>query len=426
MSFTIDGATKIMFCCNEAVGLGHVRRTLAVGQYLRRHTPLVSQLILTGSPIVQSFSLPPGCDYIKLPSVAKRGRQDFEPLALSVPFQHVREMRRDMILDAARNFRPDVVLVDHLAAGIAGELVPTLRYLKTHAPETRLVLGLRDIVDEGSRVQREWNRTGIYELLENYYDLILVYGDPELYDVVAEYRIPQRTAAKLRYVGYLRREPGIRTAEHVRARLNMHTDRLVVVTAGGGADGGDLLRTMLQALRSRPQPIPFDCLLVAGPLMPDEDRAELRALVDERSGTQVLDFTPELTSYLGAADVVVAMSGYNTVCELLSLQRPAILVPRIAPSKEQLIRSEILSRRGAVRMIHPLALTARRLMDEVTDLLAHPTNAAPSVALDGLQSAANELTALLPVPRERDSTAYAPAATSPLRAATRSARSESL
>jgi predicted glycosyltransferase len=405
MSSTSHDAARVMFCCNEAVGLGHVRRTLTVGQYLRMHTSLNTQLIVTGSPVAQNFPLPPGCDYVKLPSVAKRAPHEFESLSLPVPFHQILEMRRDMILSAARYFRPDLLIVDHLAAGIEGEIVPTLRYLKEHAPRTRLVLGLRDIVDEASRVRRTWRSTRIYELLEELYDLILVYGDPEVYDVVQEYAIPSRAAAKMRYVGYLRREPGARSSEQVRAELRMQTDRLVVVTAGGGADGYGLFRAALEALRLRSRPADFDCLLVTGPLLSAAEREHLADLAGECPGVHVVSFTPDMTSYIGAADVVVAMSGYNTVCEILSFERPAILVPRVSPSQEQLIRAEALSRRRPFRMIHPDELTPRRLLAELTCLLEHAHGDQGGVAMEGLPAIAAELMAILP-----RSNGYAPGA----------------
>ena len=36
---------------------------------------------------------------------------------------------------------------------------------------------------------------------------------------------------------------------------------------------------------------------------------------------------------------VVAMAGYNTFCEILSLDKRAILVPRTKPREEQLLRA---------------------------------------------------------------------------------------
>ncbi len=89
------------------------------------------------------------------------------------------------------------------------------------------------------------------------------------------------------------------------------------------------------------------------------------------------------------------MGGYNTVCELLSLERPSLIVPRVTPRKEQLIRTEALAACGLVRMLHPDDLSPSRLMAAVTDLLDHPPVANAAVAMGGVPAVAAELTTLL-------------------------------
>ena len=48
---------------------------------------------------------------------------------------------------------------------------------------------------------------------------------------------------------------------------------------------------------------------------------------------------------------VVAMGGYNTFCEILSYDRPALIVPRTAPRMEQFIRAARAEELGLVRML---------------------------------------------------------------------------
>jgi predicted glycosyltransferase len=391
-------AAKVMFYCHDTYGLGHLRRTLTLAADLRARVPSMTQLIVTGSPVAAHFPYPGGTDYIKLPSVVKTGAGQYEARSIATPFGGVRDMRSEILLSAARHFRPDVLIVDHAPAGLKGEAVATLRYLKESSPRTRLVVGLRDVIDEAPRVRRAWAEEGVYEFLDDVYDLILVYGHRHLYDPVAEYGFSPCAAAKTRFVGYLGREPGSRSPAEVRAGLPLRTDRLVVVTAGGGGDGQELFRAVLAGQRCRSAPLDYDCLLVGGPLMADGDRARLTELANGGTGIHFLDSTEEMTSYLGAADAVVSMGGYNSVCEILSLGRPALIVPRVTPRKEQLIRAEALSRLGLVRTIHPKDLSPRRLSDEVAGLLAEPANRRPRLRMDGLQGVAEALRPVLPRP----------------------------
>lgn len=392
---------KAMFYCHDTYGLGHLRRTLALANQVHVSMPGVSQLIVTGSPCAHSFDLPQGADYVKLPSVTKDTNGDYVTRSLSSSFASIRDMRSDILLSAAMHFQPDFFIVDHAPAGLDGEAIATLRYLRKHHPETKLIVGLRDIIDEAPKVRRSWARDGIYGLLDNVYDLILVYGNRRIYDVVEEYGLSRIAASKTRFVGYLNRERGCVGPEEVRDSLPMRTGKLVVVTAGGGGDGQELFDATVRGLVEADDSAAadFDCLLIGGPLMPEEDRTSLRDLLAHRDNLHFLDFADPMTSYIGAADLVVSMGGYNSVCEILSLGRPAIIVPRITPRKEQLIRAEILSHRGLVRMIHPDDLTPARLLDAMYEVLTGTRAAAAPVPMDGLTNVVSALRSLMPGPR---------------------------
>ena len=54
-----------------------------------------------------------------------------------------------------------------------------------------------------------------------------------------------------------------------------------------------------------------------------------------------------------AAAGVVAMGGYNTFCEILSFDKPALIVPRTRPRMEQFIRASRAEELGLVRMLEP-------------------------------------------------------------------------
>jgi predicted glycosyltransferase len=93
----------------------------------------------------------------------------------------------------------------------------------------------------------------------------------------------------------------------------------------------------------------------------------------------LVEFTPDLVSYLAAADLVVSMAGYNTTCEILSLGKRALFIPRVQVRAEQRMRAERLSAQGMAHMLLPDDLTPERLMDKVQASRAAPD---PTVTLD--------------------------------------------
>lgn len=383
---------RILLYSHDTFGLGHLRRTLTVAAQLYRDVPNVHQLVVTGSMVAGAFGLPPRLDLVKLPALSKRSSGEYKARALPLSLRQTLAWREQMILQAVRNFEPHVVLVDKVAGGVHGELLPALRHLKTWSPQTRLVLGMRDIEDDAATTRREWADNGTPQLLDQVYDLILYYGQRTLFDPVTEYAMSPQAVAKLTPCGYLRRADAARTPDAVRQELGVGSEPLVLVTVGGGGDGFQVLKAYLDMLAENPAPA-YHSLLVTGPLMADGRRTLLRRAASI-AGVTLLEFTPDLLSYMAAADLVVSMAGYNTVCEILSLGKRALLIPRIQVRAEQRIRAEALAARGLAAVLSPDDLTPQRLARAVADGLAAPL---PQVDLDmnGLQAVSRAISALL-------------------------------
>ncbi|MBT5897656.1 MAG: hypothetical protein HOH61_17285, partial [Rhodospirillaceae bacterium] len=64
-----------------------------------------------------------------------------------------------------------------------------------------------------------------------------------------------------------------------------------------------------------------------------------------------ITFNAHLETLMARASGVVAMGGYHTFCEILSFDKPALIVPRQVPRKEQLIRASRAQELGLVRML---------------------------------------------------------------------------
>ena len=151
------------------------------------------------------------------------------------------------------------------------------------------------------------------------------------------------------------------------------------MTAGGGGDGFHLLKNYLKSLR-RPVPA-FESLVVTGPMMDDESKRKVERLA-RGLRVRVLEFRADMERLIRRAGAVVSMGGYNSTIELLVARKPALIVPRVEPRVEQLIRTERLSRLGLVEMIHPRDLTPRLMRSKVEELLERDPASAPRVEVD--------------------------------------------
>lgn len=386
---------RLMVYSHDAFGLGNIRRMLVICEHLLQEIPELSILLLSGSPMLQGFRLPPGLDYIKLPCVNRGEMGEVSAKYLGMDVEDVIRLRSHIILSSAINFQPDLFLVDKKAYGIKDELVPTVRYLHKSLPNTKLVLLFRDILDTPEKTIREWQKNNYYQAIDEYYDLLLVVGTQEIFDFIREYQLPAKIAKKVRFCGYIRRPSGRKKREMIRQKLQVKsTEKLILVTPGGGEDGYQLIHTYLQALEILPKNHNLKSLIICGPEMPLHHKQALEKIAVNNPQVMMGEFTDDLMSYIQAADAVVAMGGYNTTCEVLSAKTPAIIIPRFKPSQEQLIRAFRMEKQGLLQAIHPNDFTPETLIHELTHLLITPYSA-PNIDLDGLPRITRQIRNLL-------------------------------
>lgn len=387
---------RVLLYSHDTFGLGHLRRNLAIADHLLRRNPPFSVKLLTGSPVARSWPLPEGLEVQALPPVVKVGAEQYASRDGATSFAEMKARREELILETIETYRPDIFLVDHAPAGMKGELLEALSYLRKEMPETRTVIGLRDILDSPQTVQELWKEQGIYKLLEEAYDQVLVYGSRNLFDPVREYNFPKSVARKTQFCGYIARSIGgfsACDADHPQERTEKP---LVLVTAGGGDDGYPLMDGYLRALEGI-QPNTVESILVPGPLMAKEQREALERAIAKRQDVKLIH-TTELESFIWRADLVIAMSGYNTTVEIIAARKPAILVPRAAPRAEQRMRSTLLDKLGLARVVQPEEEMGRRLAEHVKAALADRFPARrnwSAVDLGGVHRVGETLTGLL-------------------------------
>jgi predicted glycosyltransferase len=118
-----------------------------------------------------------------------------------------------------------------------------------------------------------------------------------------------------------------------------------------------------------PTSLPFKSLMITGPFMPKSSREHLKKRA-KQYGIKSLPFHPQMEQLIAAADLVISMGGYNTVCEILSQQTPALIIPRETPRKEQLIRAEKLTEQGLIDYLPWKEVSAQLLRDKIVTILA--------------------------------------------------------
>ena len=338
---------RILIYSHDTFGLGHLRRCRAIAHSLVDADSSLSVLILSGSPIIGSFDFRSRVDFVRIPGVIKLRNGEYVSLNLHIDIEETLAMRSSIIRHTADIFDPDILIVDKEPLGLRGEVRPTLDLLRARG--TPLILGLRDVMDDPSALETEWERKHAIPALSEYYNEIWVYGLPQICDPLAGLDLPASVRRRMVYTGYLRRH--IPAAATTAAQLaDLPDGEFLLVTGGGGGDGDGLIDWVLAAYQSDPGGLP-PVLLVFGPFMMPDHQAAFAARAARLPKVRTITFDARLENLITRAAGVVAMGGYNTFCEILSFDKPALIVPRTAPRLEQFIRAQRAAELGLVAVL---------------------------------------------------------------------------
>jgi predicted glycosyltransferase len=336
---------RILIYSHDSFGLGHLRRCRAIAQSLVAYREDLSVLMIVGSPIVGAFSFSPNVEFIRVPGVVKLANESYQPHSPGISIEDLMKIRSAIILETARVFEPDIFLVDKEPLGLRGEVHDTLEFLKEK--KKLLVLGLRDVMDEPARLAEEWDRKKSLPALEDLYDHIWIYGLPQVYDPLKGIAVSDAVREKTRFTGYLRRG---KTPSGLYPPPHEIEEPFFLVTTGGGGDGAMMVDWVLRAYEFDPT-LNMPAKIVLGPFMGTNQQTGFMDRVARLEHVEAIAFEANMEALMQRAAAVIAMGGYNTFCEILSFDKPSLMVPRTTPRLEQFIRARRAQQLGLARML---------------------------------------------------------------------------
>ena len=331
---------RVVLYSHDTFGLGHLRRSRALASALTQSGTVGSAIILTGSPVAGRFTFPPAVDHVRLPGVKKLADGSYVSQNAGMDLEATTSLREGLINSTIAQYDPDLLIVDKEPTGFRGELLPTLETL-THSGRTRVVLGLRDVLDEPEVLASEWERKGALDAAEAFYDEFWVYGPKSVYDPTAGLPLSDSVRARTHWTGYLRRA--------ISDPAEVPDTPYILITPGGGGDGEAMVDLVLQAYEQDPNLAPH-AVLVYGPFLSGARREAFESRVAALEGrVTATGFDSRIESLFANAEGVICMGGYNTFCEVLSFDQRAVIVPRTKPRLEQWIRANRAEELGLVR-----------------------------------------------------------------------------
>jgi predicted glycosyltransferase len=351
---------SVLLYVQHLLGIGHLRRSLRIVEALVREGIRVT-LISGGEPL-SSLACTSAESVIQLPPIRALDA-GFKVLVDEIgrPINdELRTARRSALLAAFGDQQPDALLIEAFPFGRRAfrfELDGLIEAARARRPRPLILCSLRDIVVLPNDPRRPKE---ILDRVRNDFDFVLVHGDPAFIPLEDSFPLASEIGDRLIYTGYI-----AEAHEAGGAAISDETAGAdeVVVSVGGGAVGGVLLRTAIETRRQ-------GCLaklgwrLLAGPNLPEP---EFTALAAGLPGGVVLErYRPDFPQMLGRCRVSVSQAGYNTVLDILAARAAAVVVPFASGREtEQSLRAERLAARGVLQLVPENKLSPERLASAI-------------------------------------------------------------
>lgn len=376
---------NILHYTQHVLGIGHLFRSLAIDRALAPATVHLT----TGGPEVP-LSLPANVQHHSMPALKMDSRfQTVQTVDLEADLEHTWQAREKLLLEIFHEVRPEVILVEMFPFGrkrFARELLPMLLANKGRSQPAVTLCSVRDIL-----VEKE-DQTGfekkVLKWLNPYFDGVLVHSDPDLIRLDQTFSRMQDIICPVWYTGYVAQGPTVSNKRTAREALGLDVDALIIlVSAGSGTVGEDLLEATLEASILLHATLPHHLIMFTGP----HASADLHSRLEARSCAQfhvfINDFTNRFPDHVLACDLSVSMAGYNTTMNLLACGTAGLMYP-FDQNREQRMRLTALAQAGYLAILEAEDLVPSKLADIIKEAISTPPQSASNLRLQGDQESA--------------------------------------
>jgi predicted glycosyltransferase len=365
-------------------------------------------VLLSGGKIPRCIGMPPDVEVVQLPPVEMAIDNQLLSTDGRRTLARTMELRRTIILETFGQLRPEVIITELFPFGrmsFAGELLPLLEIARKQKRNRPLVFcALRDIMEQSSDKQSIMNEVACV-FCNHLYDAVLFHADPSFMRFEESFHSHAPLTTPIIYTGFV--APKTDVSARSRNGGRREGDGQVVVSAGGGRVGGQLLLLAAEAYARYGIGDGVGMTISAGPFLPPEQWQSLKRTAAGVKGLKLQRWLPDLHDVLSRARASVSQCGYNTSMELLRSRVPALVVPFIGPrDREQMRRAQRMASLGLARLLEPERADAATLAREMRALLEFRPRATP-VDLRGAENTADVIEKMLREqaarqPRNRD------------------------
>ena len=364
---------RAFFYVQHLLGIGHLKRAAALA---RACAAQGMQVTLASGGVPVPGIAPDGVRLVQLPPV-RAGDTGFKTLldAEDRPIGDAwKKARAQALLAAWRKAAAQVLVLELYPFGrrqMRFELLPLLEAAAAAPRRPAIVCSVRDIL---GGLRNEERQREAADLIGRYFDRVLVHGDAAVMPFERTFPAAARIADRITYTGYVV-GPAASCGEAGRDE--------VVVSAGGGAVGAQLLEA---ALLAKPLSVMRDhrWRVLAGDQLPDAEFRRLANLAEGDPGVVLERSRTDFTALLANCALSVSQAGYNTLMETVCAGARAVVVPFAGGREtEQVLRARCFAERGLVEVIEEAELAPQVLAAAIDRVTGRPRPAPGAIDLGG-------------------------------------------
>lgn len=362
---------KIMFYCQYLAGMGHLVRSTEI---IRSLVNQFQVCFVNGGQPINEFEFPTGAEVLHLPPIREEAGQ-LKAVDSTESIESVKTARKNQLFNIFDRFQPDCLIIECFPFSkhkLKFELIPLLDRVKASSHPVKIVCSLRDLIMTQSQSPEFWESRyeKVRDWVDRYFDLVLVHSDPQLIRLGEQFPIVDRLSCEVYYTGYVAQTASGEVSLSQEDLVALSTrDPIIVVSAGGGRFGYELMNAVVKAREILGSQIPHQIYLFAGPFMPETQLAALRAAAS--CHVVIRRYTSHLIQYLERADLSISLGGYNTTMNILQTRVRSLIFPEAGPEQmgEQTIRAEKLAEKGILEVLYQEDLQPDRLAQKILNAL---------------------------------------------------------
>lgn len=312
----MTGRKRLIFYSQHLVGVGHHFRNRQIISALADEYDVY---FIDGGRSVPGATLPASVQTYHLPPVFKDLTSGCLTSETGYDIQTVLKARKQALNRIVTRIGPDIFIIEYFPFArweLASELLAAIYKARSLNPNIRIICSLRDVP------RRTQNADLVYSILNRHFHALLIHADPQLTRLEDHFSHTNKIHITIHYTGYV-----VEPLKDVDSRFQKENS--VLVSAGGGADGYNLIKPCIRAWQYLSQKGIIEnqkMIIFTGPFMPQVQYADLKRMCNG-GPFQIDRFTSHFLQWMQCADLSISRAGYNTCMNILETRTKAILVP---------------------------------------------------------------------------------------------------